>query len=280
MIEPPQSPSPSRSFLARTFNPGLLDVFRMGIRRTYAFRTWLYLGILQVFFQLLLVKAIWKAVYGNAGEVNGVSVNTMITYLTVVGMINFMIYPIIADEIHTRIDDGQVAIDMVRPIGFIRQMLALELGNSIGRWMLLVVVVPGLLLLGSLTPPSPEAFAVFLLSFALAFAVSIQIWLLVGLSAFWLLNIGGMRSMVGLIGGFFAGSLIPLWFMPGPLRTISEWLPFQAIAYLPASIYTEQATGAAMWRAIGIQAFWLVLLGIAVGRVWHRAQNRLVVQGG
>ncbi|MGC4193141.1 MAG: ABC-2 family transporter protein [Thermomicrobiales bacterium] len=274
MIAPPHTAA------GRIVNPGLRDIFRMGLRRTYAFRTWLYLGILQVFFQLLLVKAIWKAVYGNAEQVNGVSVDTMITYLTVIGMINFMIYPIIADEIHTRIDDGQVAIDMVRPIGFIRQMLALELGHSVGTWLLLIVVVPGLLLLGSLTPPSPGAFLVFLLSFGLAFAVSIQIWLLVGLSAFWLLNIGGMRSMVGLVGGFFAGSLIPLWFMPGPLRTIAEWLPFQAIAYLPASIYTEQATGGAMWRAIGIQAIWLAILAVAVAQVWNRAQRRLVVQGG
>lgn len=272
-------PHPS-SLVARTFNPGLRDIFRMGIRRTYAFRTWLYLGILQVFFQLLLVKAIWMAVYGGASAVNGVSADTMITYLTVVGMINFMIYPIIADEINTRVDDGQVAVDMVRPIGFIRQMLALELGHSIGRWLLLVVVVPGLLLLGSLTPPSSGAVLGFLLSVVLAFAVSIEIWLLVGLSSFWLLNISGMRSMVGLIGSFFAGSLIPLWFMPGPLRVVSEWLPFQAIAYLPAAIYTEQATGAAMWRAIGIQAFWLVLLGIVARRVWQLAQTRLVVQGG
>lgn len=278
MIAQP-GPQP-RSFVERTFNPGLRDIFRMGIRRTYAFRTWLYLGILQVFFQLLLVTAIWKAVYGGAGQVNGVSVDTMITYLTVVGMINFMIYPIIADEINTRIEDGQVAVDMVRPIGFIRQMLALEFGCSVGRWLLLVVVVPGLLLLGSLTPPSPGALLGFLLSFGLAFAVSIEIWLLVGLSSFWLLNISGMRGMVGLIGSFFAGSLIPLWFMPGPLRTVSEWLPFQAVAYLPASIYTEQATGGAMWRAIGIQALWLVLLGIAASQVWNRAQHRLVVQGG
>lgn len=278
MIAP--RPMHAEGFRAGLLNPGLRDIFRMGLRQTYAFRTWLYLGILQVFFQLLLVTAIWKAVYGGADQVNGVSAETMITYLTVVGMINFMIYPNLADEIHRRIEDGQVAIDMVRPIGFIRQMLALELGHSVGRWLLLVVVVPGLLLLGSLTPPDPLAFLVFLLSFVLAFAVSLQIWTLVGLSAFWLLNIGGMRSMVGLVGGFFAGSLIPLWFMPGPLRAISEWLPFQAIAFLPASIYTGQQSGNAMWRAIGLQAIWACLLALAVAWVWKRAQRRIVVQGG
>jgi len=269
-----------QSFAERVLNPGLRDVFRMGVRRTYAFRMWLYLGILQVFFQLLLVKAVWKAVYGSDATVDGISSEMMLTYLTVVGIINFMIYPILADEIHERIEEGQVAVDMVRPIGFVRQMLALELGHSIGRWALLIVVVPGMLLLGSLTPPSPGTFLLFLLSFALAYVVGIEIWLLVGLSAFWLLNIGGMRSMVGLIGGFFAGSLIPLWFMPGPLRALAEWLPFQSIAYLPAAIYVGQATGNELWRALIVQGVWAVILGIAASRVWARAQNRLVVQGG
>jgi ABC-2 type transport system permease protein len=273
-------PIHTEGFRAGLLNPGLRDVFRMGMRNALAFRVWFDLGILQVFFQLLLVKAIWTAVYGDARTVNGVSVGTMITYLTVVGLLNFMIYPDIADEINSRIEDGQVAIDMVRPIGFIRQMLALELGHSLARWSMLVVVVPGLLLLGSLTPASTGAFLVFLPSLVLAFAVSVQIWLLVGLSAFWLLNVSGMRGMIGLAGNFFAGSLIPLWFMPGPLRGIAEWLPFQAITFLPASIYVGERTGNAMWQGIGLQAAWAGLLGIAIGWVWRRAQRRIVVQGG
>ena len=270
----------SLSAASNLFNPGLRDIFRMGVRSVYAFRMWAYLGILQVFFQLLLVKAIWQAVYGDEGSLNGVPVEAMIAYLTVVGLLNFMIYPILADEIHTRIDQGQVAIDMVRPIGFIRQMLALELGHSVGRWLLLVIVIPGLTLLGSLTPPSPFTLLIFLVSFTLAFVVSILIWLLVGLSAFWLMNIAGMRSMVGLVGSFFAGSLIPVWFMPGPLRVLVEWLPFQAITFLPASIYVGQATGTEMWRALVIQVAWIAILGMAVACTWRKAQVRLVIQGG
>lgn len=278
MIAP--RPMHAEGLRAGLLNPGLRDVFRMGVRNALAFRVWFYLGILQVFFQLLLVKAIWTAVYGDAQTVLGVSVGTMITYLTVVGLLNFMIYPDIADEINSRIEDGQVAVDMVRPIGFIRQMVALEFGHSLARWSMLIFVVPGLLLLGSLTPASTGAFLAFLLSLVLAFAVSIQIWLLVGLSSFWLLNVGGMRGMIGLVGNFFAGSLIPLWFMPGPLRAIAEWLPFQAITFLPASIYVGERSGNAMWRAIGLQALWAVLLAFVVGWVWKRAQRRIVVQGG
>ena len=261
-------------------NPGLRDIFRLAVRRTYAYRIFTFLGVLQVFLQLLLLRAIWQAVYGDQGSVDGVSIDTTITYLTVVGLINFIIYPGIGREIHRRVDQGQVAIDMVRPVGFVRQMMALELGDSAGRWLLLIVVIPGLLLIGSLAPPAPHELAVFLLSLSLAFMVSVLIWLMVGLSSFWLLNIEGMGSIIGIAGNFLAGSMIPVWFMPGPLRAVVEWLPFQAITFLPASIYVGEAQGAEMWRAIAIQAAWVAILVVLASWVWRRAQHRLVVQGG
>lgn len=261
-------------------NPGLRDIFRMGVRRVYAYRVWTYLGVLQVFLQLALLRAVWEAVYGERGEVDGIPIATMVTYLTVAGLLNFMIYPGIANEIERRVEQGQVAVDMVRPVGFVRQMLALELGDSVGRWMLLVVVVPGLMVVGSLAPPSPGAAALFLPSLALAFAVSVLIWLLVGLSSFWLMHISGMRGLIGMASSFLAGSMVPLWFMPGPLRTLVEWLPFQAITYLPASIWVGQATGWEVGRALVIQLFWVTVLAVTVQRVWGRAQRRIVVQGG
>ena len=261
-------------------NPGLRDIFRLSLRRTYAYRAFTFLGVLQVFFQLLLLRAIWQAVYGGQESVDGVSIDTTITYLTVVGLLNFIIYPQIAREIHNRIDMGRVAVDMVRPVGFVRQMVALELGDALGRWLLLIVVVPGLLLIGSLTPPSLPVLAVFAISVLLALVVSVMIWLLVGLSGFWLINVGGMSSMVGITGNFLAGTTIPLWFMPESLRMLVELLPFQAIYFLPASIYVGQADGAEMWRALGIQAFWALALWLVAGWVWRRAQHHLVIQGG
>jgi ABC-type uncharacterized transport system permease subunit len=261
-------------------NPGLREIFRLSVRRTYAYRVFTGLGVFQVLLQLLLMRAIWQAVYGDQASVDGVSIETTVTYLTVVGLLTHIIYPGIAREIHRRIDQGQVVVDMVRPVGFVRQMLALELGDAAGRWMLLIVVIPALLVIGSLTPPSPLVFVVFLFSLLLAFTVSVLIWLLVGLSGFWLIDISGTSSLVGIIGSFLAGSTIPLWFMPEPLRIVVELLPFQAIFFLPASIYVEQAQGSEMWRALGIQAFWVTALWLFSTWTWRRAQNRLVVQGG
>ncbi len=61
--------------------------------------------------------------------------------------------------------------------------------------------------------------------------------------------------------------------MPGPLRTVVEVLPFQATAFLPASIYVEESQGADMWRALGIQLFWIVALWAASAWTWRRASE-------
>lgn len=261
-------------------NPGLRDIFRMGVREMYAYRIWLYLGVLQVFLQLVLMRAIWSAVYGDRETVDGVPIGTMITYLTVVGMLGHIMRIDIADEIHERIDQGRVAVDMVRPVGFVRQMLALNLGQSAAIWITLIVVLPGLMVIGSLAPPDSDVLPAFLLSAVLAYTVSTLIWLLVGLSAFWLLDVSGMRAIVWVAGDFLAGALVPIWFMPGPLRAVVEWLPFQAMSFLPASIYVEQARGADIWRALAIQAAWVAALWALAAWTWRRAQRRLVVQGG
>lgn len=261
-------------------NPGLRDIFRMGMRRVYAYRMWTYLGVLQVFLQLVLIRAVWEAVYGDREIVEGIRIETMVTYLTIVGLVGFIVDSGMAREIHNRIDQGQVAVDMVRPVGFVRQMLALNLGDSAGRWVLLVVVIPGLMVVGSLAPPSPGVFMLFMLSLGMAIVVNSLIWLLVGLTGFWLINVSGMTAVIFVLSSFMAGSMIPVWFMPGPLRVLVEWLPFQATAFLPASIYVEQATGADMWRALGVQALWSVALWVLTAWTWRRAQNQLVVQGG
>lgn len=261
-------------------NPGLRDICRLRLRAVYAYRTWAYLGVLQVLLQLLLVRAVWKAVFGDRPSVDSISIDTMITYLTMVGLLNFLIRPEIVNEVHQRVDQGQIAIDMLRPVGFIKQVLAMELGWVIGRAAFLPLIVPCLMLLGSLDGPPATTFVFFLLSFVLALTVSTLIWLIVGLSSFWVINVQGIRSTMGVVGSFLAGSMIPVWFMPEPLRSIVTWLPFQAINYLPASIYVGEASGPDMWRALATQIGWAVVLGALATWIWRRARQRVVVQGG
>ncbi|MDQ3657790.1 MAG: hypothetical protein M3457_22285, partial [Chloroflexota bacterium] len=73
---------------------------------------------------------------------------------------------------------------------------------------------------------------------------------------------------------------IPVWFMPDALRIVVQLLPFQAMTFLPASIFSEQVTGTAMIGPLLVQLAWIGILTLVIARVWARAQRKLVIQGG
>jgi len=74
--------------------------------------------------------------------------------------------------------------------------------------------------------------------------------------------------------------MVPLWLFPDLLRKISELLPFQAIYYIPMSIYIKTVNGKDALQALALQVFWAIFLAFFSRWVWGRVQARLTVQGG
>lgn len=278
MKHPPEEQAMNRCNMGAM--PGDMELFRLAVRRVYVFRIWAYLGVLLLFAQFLMVQAIWRSAYNDRESIDGVSLDTMIAYLSTAALLNFVVQTVVADEIQRRIEDGQVAADLLRPVGFLRQMVILSLGESAGRTLLLVVVVPGLLIMGSFPISSPPNTALFLISTSLGYVLNTALWMVIGLTGFWLLNISGMKSLLLIASQFFSGSLIPLWFMPNVLRVVAEWLPFQAVVYVPAAVYTQQLTGSAAHRAIVNQGLWVLFLCVLCQYLWSRARRVIVIQGG
>jgi len=61
---------------------------------------------------------------------------------------------------------------------------------------------------------------------------------------------------------------------------VLEWLPFQAVTFLPASIFAGETTGSAIVRPLAVQAVWIGILLVLIRLMWNRAQRKLVIQGG
>ena len=74
-----------------------------------------------------------------------------------------------------------------------------------------------------------------------------------------------------LMGTAASGLLLPLAFFPGWLRTILEFLPFQAVASIPLQIYIGKLSGAAIGQAFLIQIAWLIGLYVLGRWFWKRA---------
>ncbi|MFC7363174.1 ABC transporter permease [Nocardioides astragali] len=186
------------------------------------------------------------------------------------------------DDLAERIRNGDVAIDLYRPVGLVGWYLAGDLGRALYHFLTrgLAPTVIGIVLFDISLPPSPTAALGFLLSIPLAVTVSFALRFLVASTAFWLLDATGARILSGALALFFSGMALPLVLFPGWLGTLAEALPFSAMIQVPNDIWLGRHTGLELGSALAFQAGWALALLATCGLVLRLATRKVVVQGG
>lgn len=254
---------------------------RLAVRITYAYRTSVLTtaGLLVV--EVFLLRMIWTSVYDGRSSVDGLSLDALIVYLTLVNLQMFLMTTPLSQHIHSRIRTGVVFFDFVRPIGYPRQMIGIQAGTTLGQASLLLPAIPVAFLAGSISAPANALAALaYVVSLVLGYGIAVLLALLLGMVAFWTIEINGINLFYRFVSQFFAGTMIPLTFFGGPLRTLADLLPFKYLGYVPAAIYVGVLDGAEVVKSLAVQAVWVVVLAFLFWLTWRRAQRRLVVQGG
>ncbi|WP_066063532.1 ABC-2 family transporter protein [Frankia sp. EI5c] len=222
------------------------------------------------------------AVWAQRPDLAGYDATAAVTF-TVLGQSLVTTFAVFGGmiEMPWRIRHGTIETDLVRPVGFQRWWLGLEVGRA--AVYLATRALPaglvGALLFDLRLPGSAGAGAAFAVSLGLALLVSFGIRYLVGLSAFWLTDARGVQAVSALVLMFFSGAVLPLVLFPGALGTIAGLLPFGAIIQTPMDLYLGTAPGGAL-RALAIQAFWAAALLLTGRALTDAGLRRLVVQGG
>lgn len=259
----------------------LLSQVRIGRLTPWSYRARTLLTFVLLAVQVALFTVLWRALYvGRDGDVRGADVDTAVGYAVLGLTIAAVLHTSPFWSIESRVREGLIGVDLTRPLGLLAQCLAVQVGYVVA---MLPAVIFGLgtgLLLNGLAPPASAAdAAAFVISLLLAFAVAQFTTLLMSLSSFWTLEIGGITMAFFVVRTFMSGAIMPLWFMPGWLQTLAGFLPFQASAYTPIAVYFGRPPGG-LAAALGVQALWVVILAGLCAWVWSRAKLRVIVQGG
>ncbi|QYA96730.1 ABC-2 family transporter protein [Streptomyces anulatus] len=264
-----------------TLFQGYLACARIEFRAALTYRTAYLSSFAMMLLQIWLLTVVWKALYDGREEVDGLGLTTMTAYATLTTLQYQLVSPWRSSPIDQRVREGKVAVDLLRPVGFPGQMLAGQLGWASAAVPVLLVALPFALLIGAGQAPASVA-AGFAYPVALigALLVNQLLGLLLGMVSFWTLEVSGALMAYRFVAQFFSGALVPLWFMPGPVRAAAEWLPFQATAYTPAAIYLGQVECLGIAAALGVQLAWIGVLGALAAFVWSRARRRVMSQGG
>ena len=185
-------------------------------------------------------------------------------------------------EVALRVQSGDVATDLQRPLDFQLSWLAQDLGRAAyhGAFRGVPPFVLGMLVFDVRLPGDPLLWPAFLLSVTLAVVVSFAWRFAVNLSAFWLLDYRGVGALAMVLATFFSGQIIPLAFFPDALATVAWALPFAAMVQAPVEVFLGHARGLELAGLLALQLFWAGAL-IAAGRaVYAAGTRRLVIQGG
>ncbi|WP_411345041.1 ABC transporter permease [Paenibacillus sp. WLX1005] len=258
------------------------DFIRIRFLTMLAYRVNYYSGILVYTLNIGVYYFTWQAIYGGKEELAGFTAAQMTTYVAVSWMARAFYFNNLDREIATEIRDGTIAIQFIRPYNYLLVKMMQGFGEGLFRFSLFMIpgMIIAVLLFPVQLPTSPVSWVGFLVMLFFSFLINTQLNILVGLMAFFIENNDGLMRMKRVVVDLFSGLLIPISFFPGWLVSIMNVLPFQAITYLPSSVFTGRIAGTGILEVLGIQVIWFVILLVPMIIVWRAARVRLFVQGG
>ena len=180
-----------------------------------------------------------------------------------------------------RILDGDVALDLVKPVDYQKARLAETIGGLWIEVILIAVVVGAALAIGGgVDIPARPALALFVVSMLLLVPLKFLIVYVSTLACFWTQNYIGVQWARLAVVNLLSGALIPLVYLPGWLAAVAQWSPFAGLTSTPALIFLGHVDLRHGLTLVAVQLGWVLALWFGARVVWRAALRRLTVNGG
>ncbi len=254
---------------------------RMALRSLVAYPVSFVFNLLASAFAALAMLYLWHAVLRNERSAVGFDWPHMKAYLLITFICSSLVSSYIDYRMAFRIRQGDVAMDLVRPVDYQRSRFAEACGSGIYEaGTAIAVAACAAIAFGGVPAPPARAWGLFLLSALLVFPLRFAVVYASGLLTFWTRNYVGVQTARVALVTFLSGAFVPLAFLPGWLRSAADVLPFAGMASTPALIYVGHLAGMAAVSAVAVQAVWSAGLWLLTRALWHRASRQLTVHGG
>jgi len=257
-------------------------ITKMRLLTNLAYRFEVFASIITNLVLMAAAIFLWQAAYGGIGEVNQLDLQDLTTYTIVSMLLGSAFICGVQETINYRVREGQIATDFYRPIPLLVCYLADDLGGSLSSMVnkLLPLVLFASLFFGMPLPDSAMGFLLFIPSCLFSYAILWLMSALVGLVSFWMLELGNIGMVKDAIVRVLSGSLVPLWFFPESVQTVSRYLPFQYTYQTPLGIYIGVTGTQEALKAMLVQGIWIIILFALLAFFWKKTKSKTLIQGG
>lgn len=242
----------------------------------------LVVSLLQLVLRLGLILAIYKAAYAVNPNPGLQFANTLWSVSIFLAFVLGFDLRNIARVVDLEVKAGTVETGITKPLDWRFVKICEHIGKRGIEFLAQLILLPILLItfvgLPDLSYVTPWMLAANIICVLLAIITIATLFLLVGLTAFWLNDAMPVYRIVDKMAAVFCGSFVPLALLPVVIQQGIMWSPFGIYA-APQQIFNP-ALGNIIVPTLLSGLFWTAAMLTFSTFVWHRVQRRIEVNGG
>lgn len=262
-----------------------MAIFRIRLKYSVQYRIVVFSMLFTGFIWGLMLVLAYLAFYRTNPAKFPMELSEVVSYMWMQQVLLILFSVVFTDsEIESSVETGSIVYELIRPADLYGRWFARACASRVAFTLFRLPMLIAVFLLPApygLSPP-PDVFQLmmFVPSLILALGVTVSFTMLMYVTMFYTISFGGVYVMVIAVTAFLTGAVVPFPFLPSPVQTVLETLPFAAMQNMPLRIYSGNIAGADAIRGVMFQIFWLVIL-IAAGKFFMaRALRKVIVQGG
>lgn len=252
----------------------LPDLFRVGFAGIVAYRAEMTIWILTATLPLIML-ALWNAVAAE-GPVAGFDQVEIARYFAATLLVRQLTSVWLVWEMNYEIRSGRLSQKLLKPMHPLIQY-AVEMITSVPfRAVILTPLLAALLLWRPelWKTPTPTAAALFAVSLVFAWSINFLVQAVFATLSFWLDKTDGLFGVWFAAWSLLSGYIAPLDTFPGWARDVLVVLPFRGMLGLPVEILGSFLSPADALPQIGLQVFWIAVMGFLLATLWSAGIRR------
>jgi ABC-2 type transport system permease protein len=261
-------------------------IFRVSLVERMVYRIDFLLGTVLRFLPMVATILLWQAIFEGSGrdELGGFRRNEMIAYLLLVHISRmFSSMPGLAHGIARDIRDGNLKKYLLQPIEMIPYLVSYRMAHKVAY--IATSALPYALLFFLCREffdgfPDTATLAAYALSLVLAFVIGFFFEATIGMIGFWFLEVSSFVYIINTISFFVSGQMFPLDLLPPFWSGLLRALPFQYLAYFPASVFLGKIQGEALVQGLLLELVWAALFILMARELYRRGLRRYSAFGG
>ena len=230
----------------------------------------------------VIYLAVWSAAANaQGGSLAGYGPHEFAAYYLVLAAVNQITSGWHMWEFQYRVQQGQFAFLLLRPVHPIHGDLAENLAHKLAMQVALLPAVGGLAL--AFQPHanvSLQSLALFAPALAFAFALRFVFEWALALACFWTTRIMAVNQAYFAVLFFLSGRVAPLALLPLWLRAVADALPFRFMVAFPVELALGRVSRADALEGLALQLVWTAAGAALLALLWPRALRRFSSVGG